>query len=109
MDSAGMYMDRENYVQNVDALTCSDVKAWTYLIQFLCSPYSSTFRGPNPATYIKTISHIIHPQNVSQDKKAHCTYQNSIQDRNMLSFPNKSIGLSHFQLSTFTFGLINNS
>lgn len=74
MDRAGMYMDSENYVQNVDALTCSDVKAWTFLTQFLCTPYSSTFPGPNPATYIKIIiSHIIHPQNASQNKKAHCT------------------------------------
>lgn len=73
MDSAGMYMDSGNYVQNVDALTCSDVKAWTYLIQFLHIPYNSTFPGPSPAIYIKVIiSHIIHPQNASSNKKAHC-------------------------------------
>ena len=74
MDRVDMYMDSENYVQNVDALTCSDEKAWTYLIQFLCTPYSSTFPGPNPATSIKMIiRHTIHPQNASENKKAHCT------------------------------------
>ena len=82
MDSAGMYMDNENYVQNVNALTCSDVKAWTYLILFLYTPYNSTLPGPNPATYIKIIiSHKIHPTNASQNKKAH--YQNSKQYRKM--------------------------
>jgi len=48
-----MYMESENYVQNVDALTYSDAKAWTYLTQFLYNPYNSTLPGPNPVTYIK--------------------------------------------------------
>ena len=55
MGSSDMYMESENYVQNVDASTCSDAKARTYLIQFLCSFYNSTLPPPNPVTYIKII------------------------------------------------------
>lgn len=60
MSSAGTYMESENYIQNVDALTCNDAKAWTYLTQFVCTPYNSTFAPPNPVTYTKIIiNHII--------------------------------------------------
>lgn len=86
MDRAGMYMDSENYDKNVDALTCSDVKAWTYLIQFLRTPYSSRFPGPNPATYHSSAK-------CQSEQKGSLHYQNFIQDVNMLSFPNKFIGL----------------
>ena len=48
-------MESENYVKNVDALSCSDAKAWTYLIQFLCRFYNSTLPPPNAVTYIKII------------------------------------------------------
>lgn len=67
-DSAGMYMESENYIQNVEALTYSDAKAQTYLSQFLYTPYNSTFPWPNPVMNIKiVIRHIIKAPNCNSD------------------------------------------